>query len=220
MLKFFLQLFRNLFKPNISPTALVYAGSQVARTAFVHRACKVRNSSLGANSYIAAHTWLTNTDVGRFCSIGNHVISGLASHTFAHISTSPVFTLRRNAVRRRWVERDLAENSDDFPRTVIADDVWVGSNVMIMSGVSIGVGAVIGAGAVVTKDVPPYAIAVGVPAKVIKYRFDDAVRQKLLASRWWEQPDSVLRADITLFQQPLTAANADQILAKWAQNQK
>ena len=214
MLKFILQLLQNLIKPNISLTALVYAGSRVAKTAFVHRGCKVRNSSLGANSYLAAHTWLTNTDVGRFCSVGNNVVSGLASHTYANVSTSPLFTLRHNATRRQWVKRDVAENSDDLPRTVIADDVWVGSNAMIMSGVRIGVGAVIGAGAVVTKDVPPYAIAVGVPAKVIKYRFDDAVRQKLLASRWWEQPEAVLKAHIPLFQQPLTAANVDQFIAK------
>lgn len=220
MLKFILQLLPNLFKPNISLTAFVYAGSSVARTAFVHRGCKVRNSSVAANSYVAAHSWLTNTDVGRFCSIGNNVVCGLATHTLTNISTSPLFTLRRNAVRQRWTERDVAENTDCLPRTLIADDAWVGSNAMIMSGVSIGVGAVIGAGAVVTKDVPPYAIAVGVPAKVIKYRFDAELRAKLLASRWWERPEPLLKAHINSFQHPLTAENVEDFVAKMQQNGK
>ena len=214
MLKFIVQLIGNLFKRNISLTACVYAGSNVEPTAYVHRGCKVRSSNIGAHSYVAAHSWLTNIDVGRFCSIGNNVMAGLASHTLGNASTSPIFTLRRNATGKAWVNQDVAVNSDDFPRTVIGDDAWIGSNAMIMSGVTIGTGAAVGAGAVVTKDVPPYAIVAGVPARVIRYRFDEPVRQKLLASRWWEQPDSVLKDRLGLFQQPLTPDNIDDFLRK------
>ena len=214
MLKFIVQLIGNLFKRNISLTACVYAGSNVAPTAYVHRGCKVRSSNIGAHSYVAAHSWLTNIDVGRFCSIGNNVMAGLASHTLGNASTSPIFTLRRNATGKAWVNQDVAVNSDDFPRTVIGDDAWIGSNAMIMSGVTIGTGAAVGAGAVVTKDVPPYAIVAGVPARVIRYRFDEPVRQKILASRWWEQPDSVLKDRLGLFQQPLTPDNIDDFLRK------
>lgn len=214
MLKFIFQLIGNVFKRNISLTACVYAGSKVAPTAYVHRGCKVRTSVIGAHSYVAAHSWLTNIDVGRFCSIGNNVMAGLASHTLANASTSPIFSLRRNATRTAWVAEDMAENADDFPRTAICDDAWIGSNAMLMSGITVGVGAVVGAGAVVTKDVPPYAIVAGVPARVIKYRFDEGVRQKLIESRWWEQPDEVLKEHISLFQQPLTDANIDDFVAK------
>ena len=217
MFKFVFQLIGNLFKRNISLTACVYAGSKVAPTAYVHRGCKVRTSAIGAHSYVAAHSWVTNTDVGRFCSIGNNVMTGLASHTLDHASTSPIFSLRHNATRRAWVEQDIAENIDDIPRSVICDDAWIGSNAMLMSGITIGVGAVVGAGAVVTKDVPPYAIVAGVPARIIKYRFDEDVRQQLLASRWWEQPDEILKQHIKLFQQPLIGANIDDFVKKLQQ---
>jgi len=76
---------------------------------------------------------------------------------------------------------------NDLPNyTVIGHDVWIGLNAVIMNGVNVGTGAVIGAGAIVTKDVPPYAIVGGVPAKVIKYRFDEETIEQLLSSRWWE----------------------------------
>ena len=167
----------------------------------------MRNSNVGAHSYVAAHTWLTNTDVGKFSSIGYNVVVGLDTHTLANASTSPIFTLRHNATHVAWVSKDLAENSGDMARTTIEADAWIGSNSLVMSGVTIGVGAVVGAGAVVTKDVPPYAVVVGVPAKIIRYRFSEPVRSKLLASRWWQQPDTVLKDGIEAFQQPLTEFN-------------
>lgn len=214
MLKFIFQLIANLFKRNIAVSAFVYAGSQIAKTAKIHRNCKIRNSNVGAHSYVAANSWLTNADVGRFCSIGNGVTIGLATHTMTNASTSPIFSLRKNATGVAWVGQDLAENTDDIARTTIADDAWIGTNALIMSGVSIGTGAAVGAGAVVTKDVPPYAIVAGVPAKIIKYRFDEPTRQKLLKSRWWELPDQTLRDNINLFQTQLTEQIADQIIDK------
>jgi acetyltransferase-like isoleucine patch superfamily enzyme len=76
--------------------------------------------------------------------------------------------------------------------TTIGNDVYIGANVFILDGVVIGDGAVVGAGAVVTRDVPPYAVAVGVPARVVKYRFDPETIQKLLQRQWWNDPDSKL----------------------------
>ena len=88
-------------------------------------------------------------------------------------------------------------------RTVIGADVWVGARATIVAGVNVGVGAVIGTGSVVTRDVPPYAIVAGVPAKVIKYRFPRRCYKKLLESRWWELPDEVIKEAATEFKNPI-----------------
>ena len=88
-------------------------------------------------------------------------------------------------------------------RTVIGADVWVGARATIVAGVNVGVGAVIGTGSVVTRDVPPYAIVAGVPAKVIKYRFPEDVIKKLLESRWWELPDEVIKEAAIEFKNPI-----------------
>lgn len=218
MFKFIFQLFCNLFRRNISLTAFVYAGSTVAPTAKIHRGCKVRASNIGAHSYVAAHTWLTNAEVGKFCSIGNNVSVGLATHTLEYISSSPIFTLRRNATGVSWISEDVAESTDDFPRTTIEADAWIGSNSIIKSGVTIGVGAVIGAGAIVTKDVEPYAVMGGVPARLIRYRFDEPTRKALLKSRWWELPDEVLRHKAKIFQTPALPENIAQKMADLSQN--
>lgn len=123
--------------------------------------------------------------IGRFCSIacgakfmftsGNHSMQSLANYTF------PVFF-------DEWGldAKDICDAWENKGDTVIGNDVWIGYEAVIMPGVKIGDGAVIGTRAVVTKDVPPYTIVGGVPAKPIRRRFDDATVEKLEALRWWD----------------------------------
>ena len=79
---------------------------------------------------------------------------------------------------------------------IIGNDVWIGRNAIIMDGVEIGSGAVVASGAIVTKDVPPYAIVGGVPAKVIRYRFDEQTIERLIESRWWDYPDEFIENEL------------------------
>ncbi|QUC06111.1 CatB-related O-acetyltransferase [Aggregatibacter sp. oral taxon 513] len=114
-----------------------------------------------------------NTKIGRYCSIATGVKIGLDNHPINWLSTHPF---------------QYADSYTNFlpKRTHIGNDVWLGADVIILSGLTIGDGAIIGAGSVVTKDIPPYAIAVGAPAKVIKYRFEQDIISKLLKLKWWE----------------------------------
>lgn len=139
---------------------------------------------LGDYSYIAKNCNVSHCSIGKFCSIGPNFCCGLGIHPTEGISTAPMFysTARQNGVTL-CTENKVTESK----KTFIGNDVFIGANVTVLDGVRIGDGAVIGAGAVVTKDIPPYAVAVGVPAEVKRYRFDEITIAELLESRWWDK---------------------------------
>ena len=150
----------------------------------------LHNVALGDYSYIAKNAQIINCTIGKFCSIGPNCCCGLGIHPTNGISTSPMFysTAKQNGMtlcKENKVEESL--------QTVIGNDVFIGANVTILDGVSIGDGAVVGAGAVVTADIPPYAIVVGVPAKVVKYRFDSETIGEFLREQWWNQSEEKLK---------------------------
>ncbi|MED0654831.1 CatB-related O-acetyltransferase [Anoxybacillus geothermalis] len=125
-----------------------------------------KNVTIGEYTYINNNSVIFNTKIGKFCSISYNCMIGLPDHPIKHISTSPFIYSENNILQ---IPRSFEESKN---QTIIGNDVWIGAGAIVMSGVSIGDGAIIGAGSIVTKDVPPYAIAVGNPAKVIKMRFD------------------------------------------------
>jgi chloramphenicol O-acetyltransferase type B len=147
------------------------------------------DSKIGRHSYFCGAN-VSNCDVGSFCSIGPRTsIGGVGKHPTKMISTHPVFYSRGNQSGVSFADVDYFNES---PRTVIGNDVWIGSNVIVLDGLSVGDGAVIAAGAVVTKDVPAYAVVAGVPAKVIKYRFSSEEIRLLVEIKWWSIPDEKL----------------------------
>lgn len=154
---------------------------------------------------------LGNTNIGRFCSIGPGVITAHGEHPKSFMSTHPIFFEPSfiNGVES-FVDKPVYDTHKDVN---IGSDVWVGANCYIKDGVSIGHGAIIGAGSVVTKDIPPYAIAVGVPAKVIKYRFDEQTISRLLDMKWWEWDIEKLYDLKEHFQVPLNRETIDMILS-------
>lgn len=145
--------------------------------------------SINAYSYIRSGSEVIgDCTVGRFCSIGQDVVIGLEKnmHPVSWLTTS-LFNAE--------LERDYPKNS--VP-TVIGNDCWIGRGATIMSGVSVGDGAIVGARAVVTKDVPPYAVVVGSPARIVKYRFSTELINELKSSLWWNiDVDYLSKLDIS-----------------------
>ena len=156
---------------------------------------------MGLGSYIA-HNCEFYGKIGRFCSVAPHVevVVGTHPYTYPYVTTSPYFfsSLKQNGFAlydRSLVEEfRFADEEKKFP-VVVGNDCWIGQGVKIISGVTIADGVMILAGAVVTKDVPPYAIVGGVPAKVLRYRYSPESITKLLEIKWWNKDLIWLKAN-------------------------
>ncbi|HYD34415.1 MAG TPA: CatB-related O-acetyltransferase [Methylophilaceae bacterium] len=150
----------------------------------IYRRASLRNSSLGRMTYVAEASRIGFTDIGAFSSIGpNVLLGGLGSHPVDRLSTHPAFYSSRLQAGDTFSQEDLFE---ELPRVRVGSDVWIGAGSIVLDGVKIGDGAIVAAGAVVNKDVPPYAIVGGVPARIIRYRFDEETINALLEWRWWD----------------------------------
>lgn len=160
------------------------------RVETLHQVTIDASSRVGSYTYIGCRTSITKCDIGRYCSIANNVSIGQGEHQLHRISTSSTF------YSDPW--ETLTEGE-----CVIESDVWIGVDTVILRGTRIGFGAVVAANAVVTKDVPPFAIVGGVPARVIRYRFPEEMQQKVLSSRWWEKDHQDAAALIIKLEQNL-----------------
>lgn len=133
--------------------------------------------------------------VGKFCSIacGARFLFNSANHTLASLSSYPFPLLFEEWGLEKKNVADAWDNKGDI---VVGNDVWIDYEAVILAGVRIGDGAVIGSRAVVTRDIPPYTIVGGVPARTIRKRFDDTVIARLLDLRWWDWPEEAVRRNI------------------------
>lgn len=147
-------------------------------------------STVGRCTYIACNSQVSNASIGSFCSIGPNFLCGWGIHPLNGISTSPMFYSTKKQNGTTLSETDKIE---ERKRIIIGNDVFIGANVTVLDGVTIGDGAVIGAGAVVSKDIPPYAVAVGCPIRIIKYRFENEQIEALKKLEWWNFDDERLK---------------------------
>jgi acetyltransferase-like isoleucine patch superfamily enzyme len=159
-------------------------------------------SKLGRFTYIQYGSNISNTNIGRFCCIGPNVLIAHGEHPTGLLSMHPLF-YESSYIREipSLTERPLFNSHKEVN---IGSDVWIGANCYIRDGVTIGDGAVIGTGAVVTKDIPPYSIAVGIPATIIKMRYDEELVKNLLEVKWWNWEISRIFENKEFFQNKFT----------------
>lgn len=157
---------------------------RINRGVVINKKSSFYNVSIGFGTYLSVNANVSNTEIGKFCSIGPNLLCGFGVHPIDGISTCPSFysTLKQNGFTFS------SENKIEETKTIIiGNDVFIGANVTILDGVTIGNGAIIGAGAVVSKNIAPYAIAIGCPIKVVKFRFAPDIIEKLLLIKWWDK---------------------------------
>ncbi len=152
-----------------------------------------RGSYVGCNCHISA-------DIGRYSSLGNRISQIVETHPYKEpfVTTSPMFFSLMRQTGHTFARRKMTEEYRfyDYEREIayrIGNDCWIGNDVCFIGGVQVGDGAVVLTHAIVTKDVPPYAIVGGIPAKVIGYRYDEETIDFLLKVRWWDKPVEWLR---------------------------
>ncbi len=147
--------------------------------------CYLYKTSLGDFTYLSQNVSAMNTTIGKFCSIGQGTCIGLGNHPSSiFVSTHPSFFSTNNKCGYTFAKETFF---NELGKNVIGNDVWIGINAIIMNNVIIGNGAIVGAGAVVTKHVPDYAIVIGSPAKIIRYRFNEDEIASLLKFNWWDK---------------------------------
>jgi chloramphenicol O-acetyltransferase len=206
LIKFILNILRKVFfnirlkkKTSFIKTLYFHSDIKIGKCVKIGKNVEIGNNvEIGDYSYINTNkNWSTiesNVKIGKFCSIGPNVTIALGNHNYNFITTHPILYNKKYKFIPNNYDLD-----DKMEKTIIGNDVWIGANSNIKRGIKIGNGVVIAMNSVVTKDVPDYAIVAGVPAKIIKYRFDEKQIDVLLKSKWWDNDEETLKKQIEKF---------------------
>lgn len=183
--------------PEIDPSAIV-RNADLGRYTYVGPGAFVADSVIGDYGYVMGGNQLAHARIGKYCNLAtgvrinpsNHPWWRATLHHFTYRSTSYGFHLPDDREIFDWRAED---------GVTIGPDVWIGHNAIVLPGVTIGTGAAVGSGAVVTKDVPDFAIVVGVPARVLRLRADEKTIESLMRIRWWDWPHDRIDAALEDF---------------------
>lgn len=166
---------------------------------------EVSDCQIGKRTSVGRYTKIRNAKIGAYCSISWNVTIGAMGHPLNSVS-SHAFSFRKQF---GLCDRDEFLHHENV---IIGNDVWIGCNVVIMPGIVIGDGAVLGGGAIITRNVKPYEIVAGCPAKHIRNRFPDDIIAKLIKIKWWEWEDNIIKDNIGLFSPHINIIEMPEIL--------
>jgi len=175
----------------IHKTSIVYAGSQLV------------NVEVGRYCDIGYDNTIINVKIGSFCAFGKNIIIGGANHSVNWVSISTVFNSNKDDLNKKFSRHSFSLESI----TKVGNDVWIGDNVIIKAGVTINNGAIVGIGSIVTKDIPPYEIWAGNPAKFIRKRFTENEIIELEKMQWWDWDDKKIDQYAPFFTNPSALIN-------------
>lgn len=181
----------------VSPLAKWDARTSFTKKSGIRHGAKLFNVKMGDYSSVGINSQVSNAVVGRFTVIARDVYVSVGAHPTNYLTAHSIFYKNDPwGFHPEWVKET---DFNEYPICHIGNDVWIGTRAIIMDGVNIGDGAIVAAGAVVTKDVPPFAVVGGIPAKVIKYRFSQEIIDRLLEVKWWDLPDEKISEIVELF---------------------
>ena len=192
----------------IMPGAYMFGGTTLDGRNYVGKRTVLKNVHMGYGSYVNNDCLLTNTEIGKYVSIGTCLKSVIGRHPISEcVAMHPAFYSSAGQMGYTYTDKDYFEETvwldkDAAIQIRIGNDVWIGNDVKIMEGVTIGDGAVVAAGSIVTRDVAPYSVFGGIPAKFIRMRFTDEQINSLEKIQWWDMDESWIRHHIEEFNDP------------------
>nr|WP_317631517.1 CatB-related O-acetyltransferase [uncultured Flavobacterium sp.] len=190
--KAFIKKIRNKKNVRIHPSSTGYTKVIFEGDNGIPENCQFlgNNISIGYRTTLGKNNLLGgNVTIGKYCQIGADVAMHASDHPISYMTTYINKNLFNGELNKHKIDNSI----------IVGNDVWVGHSVIIVGNVTVGNGAILAAGAVVTKDVPPYAIVAGVPAKVLKYRFSDTIINEIQDLKWWDMSDTELQQNRALF---------------------
>ncbi len=192
ILRFFLQREMYVFDQEIDWEHIMYEQKNniIGKNVTIYRPTHIKDSEIGDYTIISINAYISMTRVGKFSSLGPNLFCGWGIHPTTGISTASMFYSTKKQNGFALTDKDKIEERKLIS---IGNDVFIGANVTVLDGVTIGDGAIIGAGAVVSKDIPDYAIAVGNPIKIIRYRFNESQISALKRIQWWNFEEDKLQ---------------------------